>query len=363
MDSDYVYCPILKGKQNDLRAMSLLNSVAKKLTIPLLEFPPVKPSESIENVTARFSKKVVQNIDRECYIDFPLIRETTIRGEPALDIAFGQLNAVGARFFPVFGFDRYEAGWGSVLKQAQRHGRLLLRLELEDVENSEDTIDRIRELQQQMAGGSIDVMIDCRYIGDPAFVANAAPSIADFFDSLSSRIGLLGRCFIAGSSAPKNVSAVPHDGMAQIVRNELSLWALLRSEKLPVTLTYADYGVIHPDFSDLLLATHINGKIRYTAGRHIYIFRGHSLRKEDKYEQYRELSRRVVRSGKYMSSNFSHGDRYIYDCASGLVGTGNPGTWVLVDQNHHVTLVANQIRRMSELATSGANSADILAVL
>lgn len=147
---------------------------------------------------------------------------------------------------------------------------------------------------------------------------------------------------------------IDRDGEAAIPRHEISLWAILATERLPLTPIYSDYGVIHPDFSDLTLSTHINGKIRYTASQHLYVFRGHSLRKLNKYEQYRTLAAKVIACEHYQGNSFSYGDRYIYDCATGYAGTGNPGTWVLVDQNHHISFVAQQMTRLVARVGAGA---------
>ncbi|HIE4837670.1 beta family protein [Burkholderia multivorans] len=104
----------------------------------------------------------------------------------------------------------------------------------------------------------------------------------------------------------------------------------------------------------------MNGKIRYTHGAKLHIHRGHSLRQGEKYEQYRRLAAAVVGSSYYQDRTFSYGDRYIYECATGHAGTGNPGTWVLVDQNHHISYTVKQAVRLRALATQGASIEELL---
>lgn len=90
-----------------------------------------------------------------------------------------------------------------------------------------------------------------------------------------------------------------------------------------------------------------NGKIRYTTNGAIRYFRGSSLRKPPRYQQYPQLAQSVVGSGHFMGRNFSVGDRFIYDCAAGTARTGNLGTWVRVDQNHHFEFTAVQLESLS----------------
>lgn len=363
MDFNFTYCPILKGKMNDIKAMSLVGDHLAAAIKPLYELPPFKPTDNPDQVLARFANRLAKNAGiRPCYVDFPLLKPgaRTSDGSPALQTAYGQLNAVKVQFDPVYGFDRDESLWPLVIHQALHSGGMLLRLDMDDVEFAEETIDRIIDLRAQgLDSRMIDVMVDCRYLGTNAASVTKATEVADFVGRLAAAVKTR-KTIVAGSSAPKTVTNISKDSSAEITRNELALWAILATGDLPVEIIYGDYGVIHPDFSDLVASPHINGKIRYTAGSSFHIFRGHSLRIEDKYDQYRTLSSAVVDSPIYQGNTYSHGDRHIYDCATGQVGTGNPGTWVLVDQNHHVSYAAQQIRKLSTLVGRGLPAEAVL---
>lgn len=363
MQVDFSYCPIIKGKANDIKAMAYVAPAQAAFVKPLYELPPFKPTDKPEEATAKFATRLAKLAShRRCYVDFPMLKPKarTAEGELALEVAFGQLNARQIPFEPVFGFDRDEALWPFIAEQALRSGGLLLRLDADDIEFADETIERVLDLSRYgIDSRYVDVMIDRRYVESREGALGAAVETADFIDSLASRVRFR-RLIVAGSCAPKSVAAVERDGYAAIPRHELTLWATLASERLPVRPIYGDYGVIHPDFSDLTLSTHINGKIRYTQGTQLHIHRGHSLRQGDKYEQFRVLAAAVAKSRHYRGQNFSYGDRYIYDCATGHAGTGNPGTWVLVDQNHHIAFASEQMSRLSSLALQGSNADAIL---
>jgi hypothetical protein len=362
--SEFLYCPVIKGKANDIKALAFVSPVLMPQVKPLYELPPFKLTDDPEKVLSTFARRLAKFAGgRPAYVDFPVLRPgaRAASGESALAAAYGQLNALLLRFEPVFGFDRDDALWPVVIEQAKRSGGLLLRLDSEDLEFAQDTTHQIADLRARgLDLHDLDVMIDQRSLVSDDQAMAAASATADFIDALCSAVPVR-KILVAGSSAPKTVSDIERDSYGTISRRELALWAHVSSERLPVQPIYADYGVIHPDFTDQTPSTHINGKIRYTEGATFHIYRGHSLRQADKYEQYRGLSAAVSRSRHYQGSSFSYGDRYIYECATGHSGTGNPGTWVLVDQNHHITYVSRQLRRLSGVAAQGASAAQILA--
>lgn len=360
---DFSYCPVIKGKINDIKAMAYVAPAVASVVKPLFELPPFKPTDKPEEVLSRFAMRLAKLAARRpCYVDFPLLKPGALTngGERALEVAFGQLNAVQVPFEPVYGFDRDESLWGLVGVQANRSGGLLVRLDPDDLEFPDETIERILELgRHRLDLRMVDIMIDHRHIGSDVDAMVAAGSTADFVEKLATATTIR-KLLIAGSSAPKTVTDIDKDGYGEITRHELTLWARLATERLPMRPIFSDYGVIHPEFSDLTMSTHINGKIRYTQGTKFHIHRGHSLRLGDKYDQYRVLSSGVLSSAHYQGNKFSYGDRYIFDCATGHAGTGNPGTWVLVDQNHHISYAVNQVQRLSLLVRNGLPAHEIL---
>jgi hypothetical protein len=363
MDMDFAYCPVIKGKINDIKAMAFVAPVLAASVKPLFELPPFKPTDKPEEVLSRFAVRLGKLYStRPCYVDFPLLKPgaRTSGGELALDVGFGQLNAMNVQFEPVYGFDRDESLWGMVAQQALRSGGMLLRLDPDDLEFSEETVERIVDLRRHgLDLRLLDVMIDRRYVESRVAALGVVGETADFIERLVTATTVR-KVLVAASSAPKTVAEIQKDGYGAITRSELTLWANLATERLPIRPIFGDYGVIHPDFSDLTMSTHINGKIRYTQGTKFHIHRGHSLRLGDKYEQYRKLSASVASSKHYQSKTFSYGDRYIFDCAAGHAGTGNPGTWVLVDQNHHISYALEQQQRLSVLVNRGLPVEEVL---
>jgi len=365
MDFDYIYAPIVKGKANDIKAVSYLSAEHADRVKPLFELPPFVESDDPEKVLARFSTRLSKlYAKRACYVDLPLLKPgaCVASGESVLTVAYGQLNVLGINYEPVYGLDRDESLWPAVIRQAQRSGGLLLRLEIDDMEFGEDTLNRIHDLTLRgLNSRHMDVLLDCRHLAHAESTTHISGVVASFMEQLDAAFQVR-KVIVAGSSAPKTVTQIPKNSKGEVTRHELSLWTNLRVRKLPFDVVYGDYGVIHPDFTDLTPSPHINGKIRYTHGRSFHIFRGHSLSQDDRYEQYRKLSHAVLSSSVFQGSSYSHGDRYIYDCATGHATTGNAGTWVMNDLNHHFTFVAQQILRLEGLITRGYPETAILQV-
>lgn len=119
MRHTYNYCPIIKGKLNDIKALAYTSASLRPGFKPLVELPPILPNEAPEQLLARFATRVAKHAPNvRCFIDLPLLPPgaTTRDGHPALDVAYGQLNALRVPFDPVFGFDRDQTLWPLVVR-------------------------------------------------------------------------------------------------------------------------------------------------------------------------------------------------------------------------------------------------------
>jgi hypothetical protein len=126
---------------------------------------------------------------------------------------------------------------------------------------------------------------------------------------------------------------------------------------------YGDYGVIHPDFSQSAPSPNANAKIRYTRGQSIHYFRGTSLYKPSNFPQYHELARRVVNSQHYRGQEYSVGDGEMWDCAHRGTRPGNLGTWVRIDQNHHIVSTIEQVGILTNRLVAGRRNLSVEELL
>jgi hypothetical protein len=72
------------------------------------------------------------------------------------------------------------------------------------------------------------------------------------------------------------------------------------------------------------------------------------------FAQYHALARKVVADARYSGSAFSYGDWRISQCAAETVSSGNLGTWVGIDMNHHLALTLSQMEHVTQAISARA---------
>lgn len=351
-----LYAPIVKGHENDLKAVSLLGRDWSS-TKPLIEYTLPKPGTDVAADLAGFIERIRRYVAlNETFVDFYGFHPGTpdIDDKHPIAFAFDIVRAYGLPVTPVMGFDReievarQEKLWRDVEPLFRRLGRgLCFRVDIEDIEGApEETWEQIveRSAQLHLRPAEVDVVMDLRSLRERDERA-VKELVIDF--AVGARSFIPRSLILAGSSALQTVSNVPEDGGVSIDRTELRLWAeLFVDAAFRSPLTFGDYGVVYPDFDRDTLATRINAKIRYTARDKIHYFRGQSYSKIPPEQQYPVLARRVVDSPVYADPKYSFGDRYIYECAQGLESPRSAGPWVFADQNRHLVHTARQTQEL-----------------
>lgn len=369
MNAKTLYTPILKGKANDLKALGKLPRSLTPHVHPLVELLSPNEGETVEASCARFAHQLrkhcpLQPVSVDLHAIAPT--HTTEDGSPALEALCSSLRGLGISFTPVFGFDHEPELWERVGKIAVRAGHgLTFRLKIDDVEAGEDAIaDLIERLRDfRIPAAETNLLIDLESVGnlDEVALVRLRGLTQDFVDTALSAVNFR-LISVIGSSMPKDVGEVPKDGCMPHYRKEMPLWLNVAAGVRSELIAFGDYGIIHPNFSDKIVATNANAKIRYTKGLHQHIFRGYNLKQGLKYGQYHDLARRVVESSVYIDRDHSYGDDYVWRCANREVGCGNLGTWVEVDMNHHMVYVAAQLPKLVNQVAAGVSANDLLAV-
>lgn len=349
--SPYIYSPVVKGKANDLRALHKTEVDVRALTKALIDVRPVSSKSTVDLHTEKtVSDILILDASVDIFVDFYgfMPGQVNSSGQNAVLAGYSSLLKRGRKVTPVYGFDRDESIWPQlrdVINDNQRG--FCFRLEIEDLdEESENTWQKILTYSSllRLASTEIDLFIDLRDIRK-SDVDELQDIVTDFL-ALRPKDTLYRSVCVAGSSASKDVTVIAKDSIGWIYRNELKLWARLKSD-VPgcENLVFGDYGIVHPDFmEDVPCGNTVNCKIRYTAGDKILVFRGHVRSGDSK--QTHALAQLVVAHAAYRGWDFSEGDDYVYECAKYRIGPGNPGNWVFADLNHHLVYAAKQIQRL-----------------
>lgn len=128
------------------------------------------------------------------------------------------------------------------------------RLRRDDLANDliEDTWSSVLERSAQLGlgEGDIDLILDFGSLSGLDLTEIKDTVISFLFSN--PRVRHYRSIVIASSSALRTVSDVEKDNMAEVTRGELHLWSDLWND-LPdeVRPLYGDYGIVHPDFSDI----------------------------------------------------------------------------------------------------------------
>lgn len=367
MESRTLYTPILKGKANDLKALGKVPRQLAAHVHSLVELLPPDEGKSIESSCVRFAHQLRKHCPLSSVsVDLHSIAPDgmTDDGSLALEALCANLRGQRILFNPVFGFDHEPELWERIAKIALRQGRgLTFRLKIEDIETEEDTISEIIERLRyaSIPASSTKILIDLGSIGlmDAISLVRLRGFTQDFIDAAltAADFGLIS---VIGSSMPKDVSSVTKDNAKPFYRQEMPLWLNVAAGVTSKGIAFGDYGIVHPNFSDKIIATNANAKIRYTRGLHHHIFRGHSLKEGLKYKQYHKLAERVVKSSLYLGRDHSFGDDYNWRCANLEASSGSLGTWVEVDMNHHLVYVAAQLPQIITRVAAGLNVNELL---
>jgi hypothetical protein len=361
------YVPIVKAKRNDLNALRDVPSSKRDGIRPLLELAEYESTDHDETLSEFTNRLAAFTWPHAPYIDlYSFLPDAAVQnGRNATTEGFKLIASRGIHAIPTYGLQRNDALWGDLGKiAAQLNSGFCFRIDIEDLDDqSEDSWVAIieRSAEMNLPPTAIDIVLDLRSIGDihPTTLDNLVRNFLDYKPhEFAPRF-----IAIAGSSALKDVGRVPKHGTLAVRRQELLLWTRLQDDWASATkLGFSDYGVIHPDFSQNIPAINANAKIRYTRGQSIHYFRGVGLYKPSNFGQYHDVAGRVIQSPHYRGHQYSAGDKKIWDCAKRNCGTGNLGTWVRADQNHHIETTVEQIGFLTRRLASGidASAVDVL---
>ena len=107
--------------------------------------------------------------------------------------------------------------------------------------------------------------------------------------------------------------------------------------------TFADYAVQHPDVWQIdMRKAKPSASIKYSANDTWFIAKGSNIR-DNGLAQYRDMCKTLVSSPHFVGEGYSHGDKYIADCARGVQKPGSLPTWRCVFSNHHLERIVQDV--------------------
>jgi hypothetical protein len=354
-----IYVPVLKGKEGEFGALETLQSDVKDKMMPLIELPSVpydyaneKAAKSIDEHISGFAGRLYKCWEKRfMYLDLSRLddEERLSDGQIALAAILNGCKTRGMNVVPVVSVgssSEYVSTARSYSKTTQ--SGMCVRLVVADFG---ENIDLDSELDRLLAGDQIDnpshdLVIDLEDLNQDL---SRAILIARSIFSMIPKPRTWRRIILAASSFPGDLSDIDAATETTLRRKEWELWTTLQKkpDKLPrQDLIFGDYAIAHPTPKELDPRTmRMSASVRYTTPDHWLVVKGRNVRQYG-FDQYFELCKRLIQRPEFKGAAYSWGDRYIFDCASGMTGPGNATTWRKVGTNHHVTLVVTELANL-----------------
>ena len=351
-----IYVPCLRFKQGEYLALKKLSVEAKNYIMPLLEvaeigfdFENQTESKTIDEHLKKLAKRVKENwgID-ECFVDLRLIdgNERMVSGEHPVIFTFNDLRLKNVNAIPVIGLDADTSFRKAVTQTIKFDGRgLCIRTNLDETSGS-----NFAEMLENLISELHINPENCDFILDLNAPPNFEPlnTFANLLQYIIADLPHLNewRSFgIIGTSFPPSLSGI-NSGVSYLPRNEWFLYKELvkKLKELGMRIpTFGDYVINNPEILKMdMRLIKPKANIRYALDDRWLIARGETIR-DHGLGQYKKLCGLIIASQDFYGASFSIDDKYIYDCAKGVVSTGNPTTWRRVGTNHHLEVVARAV--------------------
>jgi hypothetical protein len=349
-----MYTPIIRTKLGELIAFSKIGLPVAAHMRPIFELRLTGAGEAETGIESRIDK-LSKNLRKAwqwstpCALDFSHFASS-------LDVCVALYKAFkeqGQAVIPVItpgGTEPYMKFSSSVAEE-MGHG-LCFRLPVKEERPPLHELNAMR-VATKIEPEAVDLVLDMGANTElPAWLLTQG--IAGFISSLP-ELARFRSFALASTSAPRNMGEYRRDSITPVSRREWPLWKAICSQPGLVRCPdFGDYTATYPE--DVVFDTKmtLGGKIRYTAENNWLIVKGGAIsgkRGATSYgfEQFRILSRQLMKQPEFRGKDFSWGDAFIHACAEGTGSLGNLRTWVSVAVNQHVTFV---VRQLATLAAS-----------
>lgn len=360
------YVPILKWKRGEQTAVSSMSDSTRRRILPLAEIQDRPYDWQAEDYTKDWEehieaviKATVRSWGRQFEIAFdqPIDSSDDERGGRGRSsiwaLLFNRLWDAEVRAVPVVSSWAPDEEVAALAELPRRSsgGRYLLRCHFDEEEHG-DSVRAVsawyrRTLKEVGASHEdVDVVFDAGYFaGEDVSALNA-----DFCAAVLKELSLQGpwrTLTLASGAFPANLAGLK-TGAHKVVRFD---WRLFRdvADQFRYRLVYGDYGVSHPETSDLDPRTiRMSANLRYTCSRYWRVYKAKNV-KDHGFDQYKDLCRLLVESDEFYGANFSDGDENFRKVAEDSTsGPGSATIWRRDATNHHIHVVLGQLRELGQ---------------
>lgn len=346
MQYNKYYIPVLRWKAAEWSALSDLDEYQKDFIIPLVEPTPDRFNDEIDKVfTNTFKRLKTSWKGRDVFIDFILLDEVK---------SSAILNKIESseifNMIPVVNIKSSKSYMSMFKILVNSKNRVCIRISLEDLlhPNLKNKIDDIIHYFR-LSPSEIDLIIDYKIID------NSYPEYNVILKKIPYPQDWNTLTFLSGSFPIDLRDFSPGEHLHP--RLEWLKWhEEISSNRLIRRPGFGDYTIQHPIFHAPPSFVSPSASIRYTSTKDWLIMRGESVKKKGGggYGQYLGNALLLSARDEFCGSDFSAGDRYIYQKGQQLEKSGNlekPGNatdWLQAGINHHITFVIHQLSNLPD---------------
>lgn len=339
-----MHTPILKAMPGDYQGLVSTHPDLWGSLTPhfLIQKPKSSEPIALESYLYEVGLEISQAWPRgRFYVDIPRFKQewrVTDNRHPLLFL-HERIAGLGAKAVVVVGLERDDNAFlttGFAAAKMNQNGLCIRieKLDLEDPYHAREMLS-LRIEQAAIAQKQIDLLIDC---GDLQIqgLAELRSRVLDFL-SLVPDARAFRSVTLAGTSIPQTFSKFPRFQSRFIPRLEFALWLSLRKAGLEF-LEFGDYGANNTRPIDRDKKIHnVLAKVRYSVPGAWLIVAGHVL-KGNGGEQYHELSKLVVNTPQFRSSDNRWAHNQIKQCAHREV-SGSPTNQIAIDTCNHIQFI------------------------
>jgi len=345
------YACVLRWKAGERNALASIAAQRAALLVPIIEPTPSAFRRAGERRDAfrNVLRKTAQQIGlvwakRPCFVDAHLIQgiASSLSLDPLLHL-MSETQSYGLRVAPVLRLRHHSESVRAVVAVTPDSQLIGLRVSGSEI-GSEVGAARLSQALAQWGLGPerIHLFIDL------GVVKSDVPQLQGLLGTPWLR--RWGALTLLAGSFPRDLTGLRPD-IHYVPRIEWRMYKhLLRRWPSDVPApTFGDYGTQHAEFREPKVPCFPSMSVRYAMEDDWLVLRGYSNlnREAGGSHQFYAHARYLVDHPEFAGAGFCVGDRYIVERLSPGATTGNLTTWLAASMDHHMSLTAANVARLS----------------
>ncbi|MBF8964059.1 beta family protein [Pontibacter sp. FD36] len=348
------YFPILKAKEGELNALGRLGTTKRASITPVFQLtnpsqPRNKPPRAVDQ---KYISDTATKIKDSTH-GMPYILDTSsVNLNPELEkllirsLSVSNLFSI-PEFYPLINVNYHSRLYQSFLEIDYRPKKVCLKLTWMNISRP-NTVQLIQQVMDSMGltEAQVILLVDLEDVSATE-VDKVVKPICDFLQAIKTAFNF-DTIVLAAGAFPGSLAGMEPWQFKYIQRRDWTIFTKVVS--VVDGIRYGDYAINTAERQE---GSGFSGpsNIRYSMEGYFAIIKAikPDVEEEDEStkEQHRKLSELLIEESFYQGSDFSWGDKHIFNCYQGSLNkTGNNTTWRAVGTNHHIVHVLDALSKL-----------------